>query len=169
MIILYQSFEVNRPEILNRNKDFILNYLLNSIVKMKIFISFLMMSTISGALAIWPFEKTHKRLKCVPAELLQWRDYMVIILIQIQEKYLTSNKPDSQKMFGKVYNATESVRRFALFKTKKAEIDAHNELFAQGKSSYLEALNKFSDCTKEEIDRLSGSLEALILIPVSTS
>lgn len=72
----------------------------------------------------------------------------------------------SQKTYGKNYNSTEGARRFELYKKKKAEIDAHNELYKQRKSSYSEGLNKFSDYTQEELDNMRGSVVAPMPMPM---
>lgn len=59
----------------------------------------------------------------------------------------------SQEEFDKSYKSlVEHQRRFALFKQKLEEIEAHNKLYEEGKVSWYRGLSPFSDWTNEEFE-----------------
>ncbi|XP_044761037.1 cathepsin L-like proteinase [Coccinella septempunctata] len=56
-----------------------------------------------------------------------------------------------QKTFGRSYRSSlEERRRFAIFKDNLESIEAHNELYKQGKTTYEQGINQFADWTVEE-------------------
>ncbi|XP_045477243.1 procathepsin L-like [Harmonia axyridis] len=56
-----------------------------------------------------------------------------------------------QVEFGKSYRSpVEARKRLAIFKENLEEIEVHNALFEQGKSTYTKGINQFTDWTKEE-------------------
>lgn len=49
--------------------------------------------------------------------------------------------------------------RFKIFKEKLAEIDAHNELYKEGKVSFTEGINQFTDHTPQELTKMFTGIE----------
>lgn len=56
-----------------------------------------------------------------------------------------------QVEFNKHYNSIEeSEKRFNIFKRNVRDIDEHNRLYEEGKSTYMMGINQFTDWTNEE-------------------
>jgi cathepsin L len=64
-----------------------------------------------------------------------------------------------KRTHNKVYADEEDVIRRFIWKTNLQKIDAHNEKFAQGLSSYYQGENQFTDMTNEEFRRVMNGLK----------
>lgn len=60
---------------------------------------------------------------------------------------------------GKDYTQEEDVIRRFIWKSNLQKIQAHNELYAQGLSSYYQGENQFTDMTNEEFRRVMNGLK----------
>jgi len=84
----------------------------------------------------------------------------VVIVVRVLLVPTTAESPlekqwqEYKKKYNKHYNHQEDEMRFKIFKAKLAEIRAHNELYREGKTSYTEGVNQFTDLTSQEFSKM---------------
>jgi len=81
---------------------------------------------------------------------------VVCCLASYGEEHIQGQFVDFLKQHNKVYDTTEMFQRFNIFRANSVAIQAHNENFVHGRSSFSMAINKFADYTSAEYSRLLG-------------
>jgi len=75
----------------------------------------------------------------------------VVCAHAIQDDDVLRKWSEFQATYGKTYRSpVEARKRLAIFKDNLNEIEQHNALYKQGKTSYTKGVNQFADWTKNE-------------------
>ncbi|KAL3273379.1 hypothetical protein HHI36_014827 [Cryptolaemus montrouzieri] len=76
---------------------------------------------------------------------------LIAISVSVQADDIQQEWREFQVKYGKRYRSSiEARKRFTIFQENLIEIEKHNALYEQGKVSYKEEINQFTDLTEKE-------------------